>query len=240
MLLRGSASASTRAALSGPQAARPSDRALRPCGQVRTRKEPLTGRERTELHGYVTWTAVAGRALLFAAALVGVGAVCRRVQQWLQLSGPFWLLPTIAAGLFLYVRSRRWTGGHELRRHIRLDLEANAAVVHHVQVQDAILFEEAEDEGPLVFLLTDTNETLVFTGQELSRDVVRGFPWREFEIRESAHSRRFLGLKRLGEPLRPSAVKAPLSPDQLKQLGLSSVGRWQRLEVPFDNLRQVT
>jgi hypothetical protein len=52
-------------------------------------------------------------------------------------------------------------------------------------VRDAILFEEREDEGPIVFLLTDTNETLVFTGQDLSRDVARGFPWREFEIRES-------------------------------------------------------
>ena len=199
----------------------------------------MTKRERTELHGYATWTAVAGRALLFILALVAVGVVCKRVQQRLQLPGPLWLLPTIAAGLFLYVRSRRWTGGHELRRQIRLDLEANAAVVHHVQVQDAILFEEREDEGPIVFLLTDTNETLVFTGQELSRDVARGFPWREFEIRESAHSRRFLGLKRLGEPFRPFTGKPPLSPDHFKQLGLSSVGRWQRLQVPFDDLRQI-
>jgi hypothetical protein len=149
------------------------------------------------------------------------------------------LLPTIAAGLFLYVRSRRWTGGHELRRHIRLDLEANAAVVHHIRVKDAIVFEESEDEGPIVFLLTDTDETLVFTGQDLSRDVARGFPWREFEIRESAHSRRFFKLKRLGEPFRPFADKPPLSREQFKQLGLSSAGRWQRLDVPFDDLRQI-
>ena len=159
---------------------------------MQTRTEPLTKRERTELHGYVTWTTAAGRALLFVVALIAVGMVSRRVQQWLELSGPLWLLPTIAVGLFLYVRSRRWTGGRELRRQIRLDLEANAAVVHHVHAQDAILFEEREDEGPIVFLLTDANQTLVFIGQDLSRDVARGFPWREFEIRESAHSRRFL------------------------------------------------
>ena len=126
---------------------------------MQTRNEPLTKRERTELHGYVAWTTVAGRALLFLVALVVVGAVCRRVQQWLPLRGPYWLLPTIA--------------------------------------------------------------------------------WREFEIRESAHSRRFLGLKRLGEPFRPFTDRPPRSRDQFTQLGLSSVGRWQRLEVPFDDLRQV-
>ena len=139
---------------------------------------------------------MAGRALLFLVALIVVGAVCRRVQQWLPLRGPYWLLPTIAAGLVLYVRARRWTGGRELRRRIRLDLEANAAVVHRVLVQDAILFEEP-------------------------------------------HSRRFLGLKRLGEPFRPFTDRPPLSRDQFTQLGLSSVGRWQCLEVPFDDLRQV-
>jgi hypothetical protein len=206
---------------------------------VRTRTEPLTKRERRELQGYVTWTTVAFRALLFVVAVVAVGAVCRRVQQWFALSGPYWLLPTIAAGLFLYLRSRRWTGGRELRRQIRLDREANAAVVHHVRVREAILFEEHEDEGPIIFLLTDTNETLVFTGQDLSRDVARGFPWREFEIREAAHSRRFLGLKRLGEAFRPVAAKPPLPPDRFKQLDLASVRRWQRLQVSFDDLRQV-
>jgi hypothetical protein len=207
---------------------------------VESRREPLTKRERSELHGYVNWTAVAGRAVLFVVALVVVGAVCRGVQRWLQLPRLSWLLPTIAVGLFLYVRARRWTGGRELRSEIRLDLEANAAVVHHVRVQDAIVFEEREDEGPIVFVLTDTSDTLVFAGQDLARDVARGFPWREFEIRESAHSRRFFGLKRRAEPFRAFAARPPLSPEQYKRLGLASVNRWQRLEVPFDDLRQVT
>jgi hypothetical protein len=182
---------------------------------------------------------VAGRAVLFLVALAIVGAACRRVQQWLQLPDPLWLLPTAAAGLVLYVRARRWTGGRELRRRIRHDLAANAAVVHLIRVRDAIVFDEQEDEGPIVFLLTDTDETLVFTGQDLSRDVARGFPWRAFEVRESASSGRFFGLKRLGEPFPPSLRKPPLSREQFTRLGLGAVGRWHRLPVPFDQVRQL-
>ena len=87
-------------------------------------------------------------------------------------------------------------------------------------------------------MLTDTGETVVFTGHDLSRHVGRGFPWREFEIRESAVSRRFLHLKRRGEPV-PSDVKPPLSTEQYEQLGLAAVVRWRRLDVPFDRLRHV-
>jgi len=207
---------------------------------VQSREEPLTKRERNELLGYVSWTAVAGRAVLFLVALAIVGVACRGVQRWLQLPDPLWLLPTSAVGLLLYVRARRWTGGRELRRRIRQDLAANAAVVHQIRVRDAVVFDENEDEGPIVFLLTDTDETLVFTGQDLSRDVARGFPWRAFEVRESASSGRFLGLKRLGEPFPPSLRRPPLSPEQFTQLGLGAVGRWHRLPVPFDRVRELS
>jgi hypothetical protein len=144
----------------------------------------------------------------------------RRVHQWPHLPEPRWLLPAGLAGLFLYVRSRRWTGGRELRERLRRDLAANAALVHHIRTRDAILFDEREDEGPIVFVLTDTGETLVFLGQDLSRDVARGFPWRE----------RFP----------PSTKRPPLSPDAFRQLGLGSVRRWQRLPVAFEDLREVT
>jgi hypothetical protein len=206
---------------------------------VHSREEALTRRERAELQGYVSWTAVAGRAVLFALAVGAVGALSWRLQRWLPFSAPLWLLPTLAVAVFLYVRSRHWTGGRDLRNRIRQDLQTNTALVHHIQVREAIVFEEREDEGPIVFVLTDADETLVFTGQDLSRHVARGFPWREFEIREAAASRRLLRLERLGEPLRPSASKPPLSPEQFKQLGLGSVARWKRLDVPFEQLREV-
>ena len=114
---------------------------------MQSRNEPLTKGERAELRGYITWTTVAGRVLLFVVALLVMGAVCRRLLQRLQQPGFRWLLPTIAAGLLLYIRSGRWIGGQELRRQIRADLGANAAVVHHVRVREALVFGEREDEG---------------------------------------------------------------------------------------------
>ena len=77
-------------------------------------------------------------------------------------------------------------------------LQTNTALVHHIRVDDAIVFEEREDEGPIVFALTDAGVTPVFTGQDLSRHLARGIPWRELDIRETPRSHRFLGLERLG------------------------------------------
>ena len=207
---------------------------------MQSREEPLTRREREELQGHVSWSPVAARAVLFLVALTLVGLASRAVQRWLHLPEPLWLLPTGVAGVLLYVRSRRWTGGRELRQRIRQDLAANVAIVHHIRTRDAIVFQEREDEGPIVFVLTDAGDTLVFVGQDLSRDVTRGFPWHEFEIRESASAGRLFRLKRLGSPFPPSATKPPLSPAKFGELGLQSVGRWRRLPVPFDDLRELT
>jgi hypothetical protein len=143
--------------------------------------------------------------VLFLIAVAAIGGLSWRIQRWTPLSAPFWLLPTIAVAIALYVRSKRWTGGRDLREDIRADLRANSARVYHVQVRDAIVFEEQEDEGPIVFVLTDGGETLVFTGQDLARQVARGFPWRELEVRETAASRRWKELDVPFEQLRQIA-----------------------------------
>ena len=207
---------------------------------MQTRQEPLTRREREELRGYVSWGPFAGRAILFLVAPAIVGAISRSIQQRLAVPEPLWLLPTGVVGLLLYLRSRRWTGGRELRGRIRQDLATNAAVVRRIQTREAIVFDERQDEGPIVFLLTDTGETLVFLGQDLARDVSRGFPWREFEVRESPSSGRFFRLKRLAEPFPPSAKKPPLSRDEFRRLDLGSVRRWGPLQVAFHDLRDIT
>ena len=190
------------------------------------------------MQGYVSVGAYVARAVLFVGAISVVGAVCRQLQYWI---GWLWLVPTVLFGAFLYVRAGRWTGGRVLRRRIAQDLRANAVRVHNIRPREAILFEEREDEGPIVFLLDDSGDTLAFTGQELARYVARGFPWQEFEIREGAHSQRFLGLERTGAavPLAPSLVRPPLSADQYEQLDLGALTRWGRLDVAFDVLRRV-
>jgi hypothetical protein len=141
-------------------------------------------------------------------------------------------------GLTLYWRSRRWTGGRDLRARIRADLESNTAAVHVLSVVDAIKVEEAEDEGSTFFLELDTGETVAIGGQFLDRFVTRGFPWRQFEIREGARSGLFLGLEGRGERIVPSLVKRPLSMATVRELGISPV-RWKILPVAFEDLRRV-
>ena len=202
------------------------------------KKDPLTKRERAELGGYVARSAVAGRAVLFALALAATAGIALKVQGWFSSDQPWWIVPTAVVGLALYWRSRRWTGGRDLRARIRRDLKSNSAAVHVLSVVDAIKVEEAEDEGPTFFLKLETGETVAIGGQFLDRFVRRGFPWREFEIREAAESRLFLGLKSRGEPVAPSLVKPPLSRTAVHELGLASV-RWKVLPVAFEELRRV-
>ena len=205
---------------------------------MQTRNEPLTKRERTELQGYVSTGASAGRTVLFLIAVAAVAGVSWRVQQGFATSKPVWLLPTLLFAVFIYFRAKRWTGGRELRDAFKGDLESNSARVHRIKVRDAIVFQEQEDEGPVVFVLTDTGETVVFVGQELARQLSRGFPWREFDVRETAHSRRFLRLERVGDPFAVTDTRTPLSPERFKELGLSAVGKWKVLDVAIEELRK--
>jgi hypothetical protein len=206
---------------------------------VLLRTDPLTKRERAELVGYLSRSAVAGRAILFALALAAVAGIAFKVQRWLSIDQPFWVVPSTLVGLALYWRSRRWTGGRDLRVRIRRDLESNTATVHVLSVVDAIKVEEAEDEGPTFFLKLETGETVAIGGQFLDRLVSRGFPWRQFDIREAAESGLFLGLESRGDRVVPSLVKPPLSMATVRELGIASV-RWKVLPVAFEELRRVS
>jgi hypothetical protein len=205
---------------------------------VQTRNEPLTKRERNELQGYVSAGASVSRAVLFLITVGAVAGLSWRVQQGFAATKPFWMLPTLLVAIVLYFRARRWTGGRELRDEFKRDLESNSAVVHRIQVRDAIVFEEQEDEGPVVFVLTETGETVVFVGQDLARQMSRGFPWQEFDVRETAHSRRFLRLERISARFAVTDTRPPLSPERFKELGLSAVARWKPLDVPFEQIRE--
>lgn len=201
-----------------------------------TREEPLTKRERAELESYVAWTTAVGRAILFLLAVAGVSVLAWRVQSWFNVTRPWWLVPTAIVSALLFRRAARWTGGRTLRALIRQDLLSNAALVHSVRVSEAIACHEVEDEGPTFFLKLDTGETLALAGQYLARHVSRGFPWADFEIRETPHAHRFLGIKKVGAPIRPSFVRPQLSVEEFKAWGLLE-HPWRLLQVDFERLR---
>ena len=207
-------------------------------GKVLRREDPLTKRERAELVGYVSRSTVWLRAGLFALALAAVAGLAFKFQRSLSIDQPVWVVPTALVGLALYWRSRRWTGGRDLRARIRADLESNTAAVHVLPVVDAIEVEEAEDEGHTFFLQLDTGETVAIGGQFLDRFVSRGFPRKQLEIREGARSGLFLGLKAGGERIVPSLVKPPLHLATVRELGIGRV-RWKVLPVPFEDLRRI-
>ena len=196
---------------------------------MRRREDPLTKRERAELVGYVSRSTGWLRAVLFALVLAAVAGLAFKFQRSLSIDHPVWVGPTALVGLTLYWRSRRWTGGRDLRARIRQDLESNTAAVHVLSVVD---------EGPTFFLKLDTGETVAIGGQFLDRFVTRGFPWRQLEIREGARSGLFLGLEGRGERIAPSLVKPPLSMATVRELGIGHV-RWKILPVAFEDLRRV-
>lgn len=194
---------------------------------MQRREDPLTKRERAELVGYVSRSTGWLRAVLFALVLAAVAGLAFKFQRSLSIDHPVWVGPTALVGLTLYWRSRRWTGGRDLRARIRQDLESNTAAVHVLSVVDAIKVEEI-----------DTGETVAIGGQFLDRFVTRGFPWRQFEIREGARSGLFLGLEGRGERIAPSLVKPPLTMATVRELGIGHV-RWKILPVAFEDLRRV-
>lgn len=81
-------------------------------------------------------------------------------------------------------------------------------------------------------LLREDSQTVAIGGRFLDRFVGRGFPWRQFEIREAAESGLFLGLEGRGERVEPSRVTPPLGMATARELGLASV-RWKVLPVAF-------
>jgi hypothetical protein len=204
---------------------------------METREEPLTQEERIELQGYVSWGTRLSRVMISLIAVAAAGGVFWRLQALTAIQEPWWLLPTALIGAFLWIRSPRWTGGSELRNRILQDLSGGVALVQTARVEDAILFEEHEDEGPTVILKLSSGETVGFAGQYLDDLVDRGFPWSVFEIRETPHARMCLRIKKRGGPIEPSLVRPQLSFSTLKTLGL--IEAWKILPGDFERFREI-
>jgi outer membrane lipoprotein SlyB len=180
-----------------------------------TTYRPISKRRLAELRGYVAWTTIVFRALLFAVAIGIVAAMLRSVHVGLGrpviASDVVWIVPSAALAVALYRVSGRWTGGRAFRAAVRKDLAGGVAAVHQVNAVDAIEVEEQEDEGPSFFVLQDDGTTLLFTGQYLDPYKRKGFPWKMFEILEAPASKVFFGLKPVGEKLVPSRKRPPFT-----------------------------
>ena len=179
----------------------------------------LTKQQREELEGIVALSTQVSRAILFAVFVIVVGAVFRWVQHLVMDSMPLWLIPTAMVAVSIYIWSCRWTGGRDLRRKVREDLEAGHLIMTVIEPRYVEEVEELEDEGASYIIEASDGNAYLLTGQEMGRYKSRKFPWAKIGIMETPRSKRFLGLKRLGDPVSVEKTRPPFTYRQAKELG---------------------
>lgn len=182
-------------------------------------EHPLSKAQRKELENIVSTLAIVGRAVLFIVFTVVAGALFRSLQHLVFSFPPLWIIPTMAVTVWLYIRSRRWTGGIELRRQVKNDLAAGVAATTVIDPLSVVEVEELEDEGPSFIVETSTNDTVLLAGQEMDKYKRKKFPWAKFGVIEAPQSKQFFGLKKMGEPISIKQTISPLSYDQARNLG---------------------
>jgi hypothetical protein len=143
----------------------------------------------------------------------------------------WWIIPWAALVGLAYFAAEWSAKG---RRRTKSDLLAGNAACHLIEAVEVIEVEEQEDEGPSYFVKTTEGESLLLRGQYLERYKRQSFPWRSFEIVETPSARRFLGLRRLGEPLKPSFVRQPFTWEEMKQFGF---GKFRVVDIDFEKLK---
>jgi uncharacterized membrane protein len=133
-----------------------------------------------------------------------------------------WITPTIVLAAFIFKISGKWTGGSQLRKEIREDLKNGKALLNTIEATEAIEIQEEEDEG-IGFILKLSDSDIFFAqGQEVDQWKRRGFPWTKFTIRSTPISKRFLGVKREGEKLKPIIKRPPLTIEEMKMFDMNA------------------
>lgn len=181
--------------------------------------QPLSKVQRDELEGIGALSTQLLRGLIFVVFIFVLGLLFRSLQHTVLITPPLWLFPTAMAAIWLYFRSGRWTGGREFRRRVREDLEAGVASITIIEPVSILEVEELEDEGPSFLIEASSGDTVLLTGQELERYKRKNFPWSKIGVIEAPRSKRFFGLKRMGDPIRVDGTMPPLCYDKAKELG---------------------
>ena len=181
---------------------------------------PLTAKQCKELQGYVALSTQLFRGFLFVIFIAGLGLVLRGTQQAINPAGaPWWVFPTGAFAMVLFVYSKRWTGGREFRKSVRKDLTSGKARALIVEPVSVIEFEEEEDEGPSYLVETADGETVFLAGQYLEPYKHRKFPWSRFHIIEAPFSGVIFRIERRGDPIPVDETRPALAYEIAKKLG---------------------
>lgn len=211
---------------------------------MQTTYEPMTARQKRELRGYVSWWIQPLRVVIYLAVIGFVTACLRSIHLAFGKPRQFfawdiwWMVPSLTFAVWLYRKDKIWSGGRKGIQGMKADLAEGILAVHHIVVKDVIEIEEQEDEGPSFFILSSENKVIYFHGQELHGWKRRGFPWREFEIKESPHSKMLFRLQKSGEAFPPTFVRKPMSYEMMKLYSGNFDGRRYRiLDEDFESLK---
>lgn len=203
----------------------------------------MTAKQRKELQGYLSWGVRGARVVLYFIAVGFVGACLRSIHQAFGISHPlfawdiWWIIPSLIFALWLARKAKNWTGGTQGVQDIKADLAEGNLAVHRITVADAIEIEEQEDEGPSFFVLTAEKKVIYFHGQEMDGWKRRGFPWKEFEIKETPRSKMLFRLKKQGGKFQPSFVRRPMSYEDVKRYSGNFKGRYRIIDEDFESLK---
>jgi len=203
---------------------------------MQTTYHSMTARQKAELRGYVALGTSVGRgALLVVFALCLTGAM-RYLVEHTKPGAHYlwWVVPSLLVMGFVFVRSKRWTGGREFRQWVRADRAQGTVAAHRIDAVDIIEVEEREDEGPSYFVRTADGQIILLTGQFLEPFKSRGFPWRSFEIIEAPKSKLFFDLKELDAPLPPSFIRQPFTQGERQQFRCR---KYRVVEADFESLK---
>jgi len=182
-------------------------------------EKPLTKRQREELKGIIAPSTQILRVALFTACAAAVGSAFRWAQFLVTDSMPIWLIPTGLLLVWIYLKSGEWTGGRELRRKVREDLEIGHLIMTILEPRTVDEVEEHENEGPSYIIDNIDGSVFLLTGQEMERYQSKKFPWAKIGVLETPRSKQFLGLKRLGAPITVAKKRPPFAYQEAKELG---------------------
>ena len=182
-------------------------------------EKPLSKKQRKELEPFVSTSTTILRVSVYVVFIGVLGGMLRGCQIKTVDAPPIWLAVTAIIAVVIFVKSKKRTGGPELRTKIRQDLEAGVSRTTIIEPAFVTEIEEQEDEGPSFIIVTKEGELVLLTGQWLVSIKKRKFPWSKFEISEAPLSGHFFGVHNRGEPFPVSQTREPLGYEDAKALG---------------------
>ena len=168
---------------------------------MQTSTRTLKARELNELKGYVSpiiWMLRACLFLVFALA-IGMLFAAFNYAPGFAIEFVWWPFPTIVTVAFLFLYSKKWTGGHLKRDAIREDIANACALDRTYLVKHALWFDEVEDEGHTFIVEDEDGDVYCFSGQELPR----AFPKRKIVTSEAPKSSISFAVRTSGEKVKP-------------------------------------